>query len=171
MGEKRRRKIGFLLFEGFELLDVFGPAEMFGIPKKRFGVEMIAPAAGAVASFQGPKVVAERALAQATDLDVVFVPGGMGTRTLVDDADVLAGLRTLAERCELMCSVCTGSGVLARAGVLDGCRATSNKAAFPWAVSQGPNVDWVKQARWVEHGKFWTSSGVTAGIGHGPRHH
>ena len=61
-------------------------------------------------------------------------------------------------------SVCTGAALLARAGVLDERQATSNKAAFSWVVSQGPRVRWVKQARWVEDGKFWTSSGVSAGI-------
>ena len=61
-------------------------------------------------------------------------------------------------------SVCTGAALLARAGVLDERQATSNKAAFSWVVGQGPRVRWVKQARWVEDGKFWTSSGVSAGI-------
>ena len=52
---------------------------------------------------------------------------------------------------------------MAKAGLLDGKRATTNKRAFDWVASQGPNVDWQRKARWVEDGKFITSSGVSAG--------
>ena len=60
--------------------------------------------------------------------------------------------------------MCTGSALLARAGLLDGRRATTNKAAFEWVCSQGERVDWQRRARWVEAGRFFTSSGVSAGI-------
>jgi transcriptional regulator GlxA family with amidase domain len=61
-------------------------------------------------------------------------------------------------------SVCTGSGLLAAAGLLDGHRATSNKRSFAWACQQGPAVEWVAKARWVEDRNRWTSSGVAAGM-------
>src|SRR6185295_16465540 len=64
----------------------------------------------------------------------------------------------------IVTSVCTGAALLARAGILDGRRATTNKFAFQWVVEQGPRVEWVREARWVEDGKFATSSGVSAGI-------
>ncbi|KAG0006190.1 hypothetical protein BGZ65_009123 [Modicella reniformis] len=60
--------------------------------------------------------------------------------------------------------VCTGPGILAKFGLIDGYKATTNKAAFEWAACEGPNVNWVKRARWVQDGKFVTSSGVSAGI-------
>ena len=62
-----------------------------------------------------------------------------------------------------MMSVCSGSAILARAGVLDGRRATSNKQLFQLAVRQSDKVTWVEKARWVEDGPFVTSSGVSAG--------
>jgi transcriptional regulator GlxA family with amidase domain len=61
-------------------------------------------------------------------------------------------------------SVCTGSAVLAAAGLLDGYRATSNKAAFGWVRKQSGKVDWIAQARWVQDRDRWTSSGVAAGM-------
>lgn len=92
------------------------------------------------------------------------MPGGFGTRREVDNSDLLEWLRERAARAEIVSSVCTGAALLARAGLLDGRRATTNKRAFGWVESQGPNVNWIKSARWVEDGRFWTSSGVSAGI-------
>jgi len=158
------RSVGFVLFEDFELLDVFGPAEMFGVLKDRVRIEMIAAEAGPVRSSQGPRVIAERGFAEVAEPDLVLVPGGIGTRTAVDDEELVSWIRQMSTRAAYVASVCTGSALLARAGVLDGKRATSNKRAFEWVMSQGPLVNWIRQARWVEDGKFWTSSGVTAGI-------
>ncbi len=157
------KRLGVLLFPRFELLDVFGPLEAFGyVPNME--IVTLAAAAGAVESTQGPAAVAQCALADAPDLDLLLVPGGLGTRTLVEDEELLCWIRKRSDRAELVLSVCTGSALLARAGVLDGHRATSNKRAFRWVTEQGPRVEWVKQARWVWDEKFVTSSGVAAGI-------
>ncbi|MCU1489701.1 MAG: DJ/PfpI family protein, partial [Acidimicrobiaceae bacterium] len=96
--------------------------------------------------------------------DIVIVPGGIGTRQLTSDQDFLGWLAEWASGAALVTSVCTGSGVLAAAGLLDGYRATSNKRAFAWARQQGAGVEWVAQARWVEDRDRWTSSGVAAGM-------
>jgi putative intracellular protease/amidase len=157
-------RIGALLFTGFELLDLYGPLEMFGMLKERATILTLAAQAGIVRSAQGPEGVAQSALAGDHDLDVLLVPGGMGTRKLVEDAAFMAELRNQAEKARHVATVCTGSGLLARTGILDGRRATSNKFAFTWASSQGPAVTWVRKARWVEDGKFFTSSGVSAGM-------
>lgn len=158
-----KKHLGVVLFPRFELLDAFGPLEMFGYAP---GIEIVVLAGrpGPVPSTQGPATVAEFALADAPPTDLLLVPGGIGTRALVGDEQFLDQLAKRARGAELVMSVCTGSGLLARAGVLDGRRATSNKAAFGWATEQSDAVEWVKESRWVRDGKFVTSSGVAAGI-------
>jgi len=165
------RTVGVVLFEGFELLDVYGPLEMWNALADRFRIVTVgerlgpvSPSRGPVAAPGGPKSVIEQTFSACERLDVLLVPGGYGTRREVSNAEMLAFLRERTRGAEFVASVCTGSALLAAAGVLDGRRATSNKANFAWVRAQGPEVDWVAQARWLVDGKFWTSSGVSAGI-------
>jgi transcriptional regulator GlxA family with amidase domain len=153
-----------LVYPGFELLDAFGPLEMFGRLSERARLRILAAAPGPVPSHQGPACVADHAFSGDLGLDILLVPGGLGTRPLVADAAFLAELRRQCEAAAWVGSICTGSGLLARAGVLDGRRATSNKRAFAWAAAQGPRVQWVPEARWVEDGKYFTSAGISAGM-------
>lgn len=160
------RTIGALLFEGFELLDVFGPLEAWGMLGYggEWRIVTTAAAPGRVISAQGASAHADHALDDCPRLDAILVPGGMGTRKAVNDAALRAWLQRRAAEASVTTSVCTGAALLARAGLLDGRRATTNKASFAWVVSQGPSVKWVKEARWVEDGPYVTSSGVSAGI-------
>ena len=162
MGSKRT--LGVVLFEGFELLDVFGPLEMFGLAADHFEIRLISESGGVVASRQGPKSICDDSFQSAPAIDVLLVPGGIGTRREVDNQVLLDWLKERSQQAELVASVCTGSALLAKAGVLDGLRATSNKLAFAWAASQSEKVQWQQQARWVEDGKVFSSSGVSAGI-------
>jgi transcriptional regulator GlxA family with amidase domain len=161
-----QKTVGVLLFEGFELLDVFGPLEAWGMLERGgdWRHVTVAEATGPVASAQTTRAVADHALSDCPPLDVLVVPGGMGTRRLVNNAAALDWLRARSADATLVTSVCTGAGLLARAGLLDGRRATTNKRSFAWVVEQGPRVQWVREARWVEDGKFFTAAGVSAGI-------
>ena len=157
-------KLGAVLFEGFELLDVFGPLEMFGMLQGEIAIEMIGPKAGLVASAQGPRAEVQGGLADCRNLDILLVPGGRGTRQVVQDAGFLDEIIRLSNQAKYVTSVCTGAAVLAKAGLLDGHRATTNKLAWEWATSQGPDVKWVPEARWVVDGKYVTAAGVSAGM-------
>ena len=77
---------------------------------------------------------------------------------------IIAPLSIAAQKSEFVLTVCTGSGLLAKTGLLNGVSTTSNKRAFEWAMSQGVNVKWIKKARWVVDGKYYTSAGVSAGM-------
>jgi transcriptional regulator GlxA family with amidase domain len=161
---QKTRTLGIVLYPQFEMLDVCGPAEMFGSVKPRLKVIMVAEAAGPIASTQGPKLSADYSFDNCPALDLVLVPGGMGTLKQLGNKRLLDWLRERSTKAEIVMSVCSGSALLAKAGLLDGRRATSNKQYFQFAVAQGPNVKWVKEARWVDDGDRITSSGVSAGI-------
>lgn len=161
--DEATRGVTVVLFDGFELLDAFGPVGLFSkAPGIR--VEFAGPEVGPVASSQGVEVLVSLAHQDVRAADLLLVPGGAGTRPLSQDQDFLAWLRRVGEASGLVASVCTGSALLAAAGLLDGRLATSNKRAFAWAASCGPQVEWVARARWVEDGDRWTSSGVAAGM-------
>jgi putative intracellular protease/amidase len=159
-----RHSIGIVLFDGFEILDVFGPVEMFGMYPEFFKICLVAEQDGEVVSAQGPRSMVDHTFDEDTHYDVLLVPGGQGTRREVNNQAMLDWLIDRSAMARYVTSVCTGSAVLAKAGLLDGIRATSNKKNFEWVVTQGPTVKWVREARWVEDGTFFTSSGVSAGM-------
>lgn len=157
-----RRVTGFI-FPGFELLDLFGPLQMFGLLKETFELRLVAEEPGAVPGNPGAHAHATHGLEGAEGTDILLIPGGPGTRGVATPA-LLEWVKATSDTAKLTLSVCTGSAILARAGVLDNRRATTNKAAFDWVAAQGPKVDWQKEARWVEDGDIFTSSGVSAGM-------
>ena len=159
---EKKKTVGILLYPGFEVLDVFGPVEMWSyVPD--FQLVYIAEKAGPVKSTQGVAVVADHGFDDAPALDILMVPGGIGTIPELENAALLDYIRNVNAGTELTTSVCSGSALLAKAGLLDGLKATSNKRFFSLAAKQSDKVDWVVEARWVEDGKFFTSSGVSAG--------
>ncbi|MCH8204030.1 MAG: DJ-1/PfpI family protein [Candidatus Hydrogenedentes bacterium] len=162
--ETTKRTLGVLLYPDFELLDVFGPVEMFGNLKDHVTVLMVAENAGPVESFQRTKVLADHGLDDCPKLDLLLVPGGWGMLQQLENERVLTWLRERASEVEIVMSVCSGSGILARAGLLDGRPATTNKQSYDTIVAQGPKVDWIREARWVDDGDIVTSSGVSAGM-------
>jgi transcriptional regulator GlxA family with amidase domain len=159
-----RLTLGAIFYPDFELLDVYGPLEMFGNVGQELGIVTVAQTPGPVRSAQGPSALAEFGFEDCPKLDLVLLPGGVGTVPELQNEALLGFLRARAADARVVMSVCSGSALLARAGLLDGHRATSNKQFFALATSQGERVRWVEEARWVEDGKFATSSGVSAGM-------
>ena len=157
------QRISVVLFDDFTILDAFGPINVFAMLKDRYAIDLLSLRGGIVRTHPDLPF-ATRPCGEIESTDLLLVPGGFGTRGLVLDEEFLAELGRLVERSNFVLSVCTGSALLAKAGSLRGRKATSNKLAFDWVASQDPQVDWIRRARWVVDGKFYTSSGVSAGI-------
>ena len=167
------RRVAVVLFNGFTVLDVYGPVQAFascrvqqldGTRQPLFELFSVAEQAGVVKPGEGPPSYAEYGFVEAPTYDLLLIPGGFGTRAAVNNEAFLKQLAEASQRATVTTTVCTGSALLARTGLLDGRPATSNKIAWDWVVQQGPRVKWIRQARWVDDGTIVTSSGVSAGI-------
>lgn len=154
--------VSILLFPDFETLDAFGPVEVLG-PIEEYKLRYISVTGGTITSRQGVRVLTEDI--QNADCDgILLITGGQGTRSLVNDMKFIEKLSDMVSKSKYCLTVCTGSALLAKTGLLDHKKATSNKKAFEWVKSINKNVLWVEKARWVVDEKYFTSSGVSAGI-------
>lgn len=154
--------VSILLFPDFETLDAFGPVEVLGRIEE-YKLRYISVTGGTITSRQGVRVLTEEI--QNDDCGgILLIPGGQGTRSLVNDMNFIEKLSDMALKSKYCLTVCTGSALLAKTGLLNHKKATSNKKAFEWVKSINTDVLWVEKARWVVDGKYYTSSGVSAGI-------
>jgi transcriptional regulator GlxA family with amidase domain len=163
--------IGMLLFDGAEELDFVGPWEVFtassmllerqDLPSDT--VITIAASAEPVRCAKGLRVLADRTVEDHPLLDVVLVPGGMGTRREVDNADLMGWLSTVGGAATWVTSVCTGSLLLWGSGLAKG-RRVATHFAFEDEFERKGDVTIVRDARWVRDGNVVTSQGVSAGI-------
>jgi putative intracellular protease/amidase len=154
-------KIAILIFDRLTALDAIGPYEVLSrLPGAE--LEFVATEAGIKRTDTGRLgLEATRAIDELTDPEIVLVPGGAGSRPLLDDGHVLDWLRSVHETSEWTTSVCTGSLVLGAAGILEGKRATSHWLYRDSLRAYGaePTAE-----RVVEDGKVITAAGVAAGI-------
>ncbi len=153
-------RIGLLLFPNLTQLDLTGPFEVFA---KAPGAEvrLLWKRAEPVAAETGLRILADTAFADCPPLDVLCLPGGPGVGAMMEDAEVLAFLRTHGPRARYLTSVCTGSLVLGAAGLLRGRRATSHWSALDLLAPLGAVPT---EGRVVRDGNVITGGGVTAGI-------
>lgn len=153
-----------LLFNEFETLDVFGPVEILGKLEDIKNIRFISVNGGTIISSQQVPVVTTNFTSFESRDYIFLVPGGIGTRKEVNNIEILNVIKHLSKEAKFIFSVCTGSALLAKTGMLDGKEATTNKRAYNWVIQQNLNVKWIKEARWVKDGNIYTSSGVSAGI-------
>ncbi|OQR87873.1 hypothetical protein ACHHYP_07956 [Achlya hypogyna] len=160
--------VGVLLFDGYTIMDVAGPLQLFDMMSDVVSTVTISEHAGTVWTNPpnaGTPMVASYSFADAPHIDILLIPGGLGTDIYAKDPAYLSFVRQASVDAKYVLTVCTGTSFLAATGLLDGRRATTNKFAFRHIQRFGSAaIQWVAHARWVVDGKYWTSSGVTAGI-------
>jgi transcriptional regulator GlxA family with amidase domain len=159
-----RKHLAILAFPGFQTLDMFGPLEMWGALRDQLDMSVVAATADPVPSVHGMLLGVDHTIRDEHTYDYLFIPGGDSALEAAKDTELVNWISRTADAAELVMTVCTGSILLAVSGALDGRSATTNKIDFTDTIHLGPNVDWVPVARWVEDGKFFTSSGVSAGM-------
>ncbi|TCD60943.1 hypothetical protein EIP91_009277 [Steccherinum ochraceum] len=180
-------KLAVCLFTNITTLDFQGPIEQIGFlsPQNvlsaasdpyhidsKIAIEpvFLGPTSEPVKAFSGPNLVPTKSyddVGAEEQFDILLVPGGpeTGTSPANISPSVIAFLKRQAPGAKYVLSVCTGSWILAQAGLLRGKRATTNKSSFSRiAATKAEDVHWIPRARWTVDGNYWTSSGVTAGI-------
>jgi len=110
------------------------------------------------------QILPTHTLATAPPLDVLIVPGGPGTRDAAAMVPCIEFIAHVYPTLKYLITICTGAAIVAQAGVVDGMSGTTNKRAWKWVTSLRPQVKWVEKARWHVDGKWWSGSGVSAGI-------
>jgi transcriptional regulator GlxA family with amidase domain len=153
--------IAILVFDNVEVLDFAGPFEVFasaGLPVVTVGTQP-----GEVTTRGGLHVRPTHTIADTLSPSVLVIPGGFGTRVEMRNDAVLAWIRATAERSEIVFSVCTGSLLLAAAGMLSSLPATTHHNAFDELRRADPSCA-VTSDRIVDTGKIVTAAGVSSGI-------
>ena len=156
--------VGVLLFKDFETLDVFGPVEILGRLKDLYKISFYSLTGGLINNEHGVSIATEPLENINSGVDIFLIPGGHGTRRETNNVLLIDAIRQISELSTYVFTVCTGSALLAKTGLLDCRKATSNKRAFDWVVTNGEKVNWIRKSRWTVDGKFYTSSGVSAGM-------
>ena len=169
-----RKQVGILIFENVEVLDFCGPFEVFSVTRLNedtrrdepspFNVFLVAEAKSPVVATGGMKVLPDYDLDGCPPLDILVVPGGWGTRKEINNGRLLKWIAERAKGVETLTSVCTGSLLLGKAGLLDGKHATTHWRSLDWMQELFPKVSVEKRLHVVEEGALFTSAGISAGI-------
>ena len=165
--------IGILIFDGAEELDFVGPWEVFTMSNEMFAredrarpdtVRLIAQSDAPVRCAKGMRVLPDATMSEINGLDVLLVPGGIGTRVLSTDEEMLGWIARIAKTAQWTTSVCTGAFLLAASGAARGRRVTTHWRAIEEMHARGWPVDIVSSERFVVDGNVVTSAGVSAGV-------
>ena len=158
------------MFDDVEVLDFAGPFEVFSVTselskgERPFAVSTVAEHPGAVNARNGLSVNPDCTISDCPPPDILIVPGGQGTRKLIDNSAVINWIKDSARTAELVLSVCTGSLLLAKADLLEGLAATTHHRALELLRELAPNTTIIENQRFVDNGKIITSGGIAAGI-------
>jgi transcriptional regulator GlxA family with amidase domain len=169
-----RRKVGILVFHEVDVLDFCGPFEVFSVTRldedlrlkepSPYEVTLVAEKKEPVVATGGLKVLPDHRLEDCPPLEVLVVPGGWGTRREMNNDRLIAWVAERGHQVTTLTSVCTGSLLLGKAGLLDGKRATTHWRILEEMRKLFPAVNVIEDQHVVEEGNVITSAGISAGI-------
>lgn len=164
-----KRNVAILIFPDVEVLDFCGPFEVFAVTdelndRKLFHTFTVAEQPGLLLARNGLKVTPDHTFADCPKPDILVVPGGFGTRPLLNRPEVINWIRARAAAAEIAASVCTGSLLYAKAGVLDGQQATTHYLRHELLRELAPGARVIEDRRFLDNGHVVTSAGISAGI-------
>jgi transcriptional regulator GlxA family with amidase domain len=170
----KQRLVGILIFPDVEVLDFAGPFEVFSVTRLNedrrreepspFEVKLIAERNEPIEASGGLRVISDYDLDNCPRLDILVVPGGWGTRKEIKNDRLINWISAQGENVDTLASVCTGSMLLGRAGLLEGLHATTHWRALDWMRESFPTVTVESKMHVVEDGRVFTSAGISAGI-------
>jgi transcriptional regulator GlxA family with amidase domain len=163
------QRIALLLFPDAEVLDFAGPFEVFAVANelrggRAFEISIVGLDASPVRARHGFTVLPDHTLATCPPAELLIIPGGRGARALLRQPDVLAWVQARAARAEIVFSICTGSLILAQAGLLDGLTVTTHHTALDFLADLAPHATIDASKRFHDNGKIVTAAGISAGI-------
>lgn len=163
--------VGILLFDEVEVLDFAGPFEVFSIAlvpeqlDKPFLVQTVSQYGKMIKTRNGLIVQPNFSFENASDFDIVIVPGGYGAEEIeINNETVIQWIKEQSGKVELIASVCTGAFLLAKAGLIDGKRATTHWMDIERLEREFPDVKVEKNSKFIDEGSIITSGGISAGI-------
>ncbi|WP_226606867.1 DJ-1/PfpI family protein [Bacillus cereus] len=157
--------VGIFLFNEVEVLDFAGPFEVFSVTEvneeKTFTVYTVSENGEMITARNGLKVQPDYSIENLPPVDILIIPGGLGAREYeIKNEIVIKWIRQQMKEVKLMTSVCTGALLLAKAGLLEGLKATTHWAS----IEKFKNVEVIENVKFVDEGHIITSAGISAGI-------
>ncbi|TKI95405.1 DJ-1/PfpI family protein, partial [Bacillus cereus] len=161
--------VGIFLFNEVEVLDFAGPFEVFSVTEvneeKTFTVYTVSENGEMITARNGLKVQPDYSIENLPPVDILIIPGGLGARKYeIKNEIVIKWIRQQMKEVKLMTSVCTGALLLAKAGLLEGLKATTHWASIEKFKNEFQNVEVIENVKFVDEGHIITSAGISAGI-------
>lgn len=161
--------VGIFLFNEVEVLDFAGPFEVFSVTEvneeKTFTVYTVSENGEMITARNGLKVQPNYSIENLPPVDILIIPGGLGARKYeIKNEIVIKWIRQQMKEVKLMTSVCTGALLLAKAGLLEGLKATTHWASIEKFKNEFQNVEVIENVKFVDEGHIITSAGISAGI-------
>jgi transcriptional regulator GlxA family with amidase domain len=161
--------VTILIFDDVEVMDFTGPFEVFSVTNELhddalFDLQIVAKNQTPVIAKGGLSINPDQGIEEVSQSDILIIPGGSGTRKVIQDDALVEWVKRIGEATDHTLSICTGSHVLAKAGILAGLKATTHHQTFERLEALAPLAEVLRDVRFVDNGRVLTSAGISAGI-------